>query len=248
MNVLKSVVLPMLLLLSLMLVGCGADAPVTDDAQEDKALSLARLTEYMPMDEAQADALLSHLASLGYSGRVLLAYPATDEEGREYYHIWIGEQTLDVYLDATVQVLAVARGGIALWGELPDVESAEGAPKEKSTDAEQGADEPAPTEQKDGAKEALTVRLHEATECVGRGEMASVIAYGEVGVTYRIEVHYASGVSSAQGLEPQTADEAGRLAWEWRVSANTRPGDFYILILRDDGKSDALRIPFSVLE
>jgi len=55
-------------------------------------------------------------------------------------------------------------------------------------------------------------------------------------------------VSTAKALSPQTADEDGRLVWEWTVGAQVKPGTYKIVIVRTDDERDSVTLPFEVVE
>lgn len=45
-----------------------------------------------------------------------------------------------------------------------------------------------------------------------------------------IEVDYASGVSTAQGLTPKTSSSSGSVSWTWKVGGRTTPGTWPITV------------------
>jgi micrococcal nuclease len=51
------------------------------------------------------------------------------------------------------------------------------------------------------------------------------------GTRCTIAVTYRTGVSSANGLEPKTADAAGAVAWSWTVGTNTTPGSWPVKVV-----------------
>ena len=82
------------------------------------------------------------------------------------------------------------------------------------------------------------------TETVSPGGKASLTIRGKPGVTYTIRVRYPSGVSTAKGLEPKTADEAGLVTWEWRVGTRTKAGRHGIEV---SGGGETLTLSFSTI-
>ena len=76
----------------------------------------------------------------------------------------------------------------------------------------------------------------ECTETVKRGNIATVRILGDPGETYGIDVHLKSGISKSAALGDKIADEKGVVEWEWRVSGNTTPGHYAIIIHREDSE------------
>lgn len=206
-------------LLSLLLVSC-APAPSASQEGDTRAASVERLCEESGLTDVQAGELLDLLAELGYTGEVLFAYPATDENDAAYYHIWIGEQTVDAYLDTRGEVISVRQNGVVRYEngaavpealptdtdaeiDMPEEDLPEDAPSEAEPPPTESAasDEPLeplepgePVEPAEPPVEA-TLSVVKLTDTVAVGEDAWLEAYGRAGETYRIEVHYKSGIS-----------------------------------------------------
>lgn len=81
------------------------------------------------------------------------------------------------------------------------------------------------------------LRLVSLTEQVPRGQTASITVCGTPYATYRIEVYYATTVSTAKGLEPKTANADGTVTWQWKVGTRTKSGSHRIVIRGSDGES-----------
>ncbi len=248
-----SLVWILIIVLPVLTISCArAPSPTESDA---RTASVARLREESGVTEAQAGKLLELLNELGYTGEVMFAYPATDKEDAAYYHIWIGEQTVDVYLNARGEVTSVRQNGVARYenGALPPPDETGGEAGAAADSPDMGsADEPPETEQpsveptEPPVEETLSaVRL---TDTVEAGDDAWVETYGRPGETYRIEVHYLSGISKARGLAAQTAAEDGYLYWSWTVSRRTTPGEYFIAVVRENDERDRIEVPFSVTE
>ena len=253
----------------LSLVSCSFAGSAAKDV---RAVSVARLCEQTELNEDRANELLDLLESLAYTGEVLFAYPATDDEGEEYYHVWIGEQTVDVYVAEDGGVHAVRSRDIWLYGEAADgadtptppppqeteapeepqqpqeVTSQEEPGQPQQSSAPEEPEEPEESEQPDLPPVEATLSAVILTDTVAQGDKASLEAYGCAGEQYRIEVHYKSGVSAASGLEEQTAAEDGRLLWTWTVGVRTEPGDYYVRVVRVSDERDAVETPFTVVE
>lgn len=89
---------------------------------------------------------------------------------------------------------------------------------------------------------ASSIILLSVTETVKRGSEASLTIRGKPGVTYSIQVFYATTESTAKGLEPKIADENGFVTWRWRVGSRTKAGSHKIQI---SGDGDVLTLSFT---
>ena len=233
----KRLILSLILLIALVLVACTPQSTPPDDEVEPDvhAISVERLCEAMDMDQTHAAALLDLFAQMDFEGEVLFAYHATDDNDEAYYHIWIGERTVDVYMKEDDTVAAVQSGGILLYGTVPHPSE----PPAKGDDPpfEDDPNEPPVT---------LTLTLESHTASVEAGCDGRVSVFGQAGVEYKIKVYYASGVSTAKALAPKVAAEDGSLVWEWTVSSRTKPGTYKIIVVRTDDERDMITLPFEV--
>src|SRR5262249_3054921 len=73
---------------------------------------------------------------------------------------------------------------------------------------------------------ALTVQIVSVTSLVRRNSNATLVVQTAPGAQCAITVTYRSGPSTAAGLDPKTADGAGRVGWTWPVGGNTTPGSW----------------------
>ncbi|MBO5898043.1 MAG: hypothetical protein J6R04_03435 [Clostridia bacterium] len=203
------------------LVACSPQTPPPTKATRE--VSVERLCETMHLTERMAEDVLALLGALGLDGEVMYAYPLADEDGNEYHRVWIGEDTVDVEISPYGAVTSVRRSGIAVWGV-----SEETRPETPS---------------------AVTVPLGivDVTDRVVQGDTARIELTAQVGVEYRIEVHYKSGISTAKGLEARMPYPNGRLVWEWKVNSRVTPGDYRIRVVRVDDESDAVETLLSVV-
>lgn len=233
----KRLILSLILLIALVLVACTPQwTPPDDEVEPDvHAISVERLCEAMDMDKPHAAALLDLLAQMDFEGEVLFAYHATDDNDEAYYHIWIGERTVDVYMKEDDTVAAVQSGGILLYGTVPH--PSEPPAKGEDPPFEDDPNEPPVT---------LTLTLESHTASVEAGCDGRVSVFGQAGVEYKIKVYYASGVSTAKALSPKVAAEDGSLIWEWTVSSRTKPGTYKIIVVRADDERDMITLPFEV--
>ncbi len=212
----------LVLLLLFAFIGCRPKSEPPTPPSDSTAISCERLQSAMNLTAVQAEALLDLLAQMEFEGEILFVYPAEREDGVPYFHLWIGEQSVDVYLDETGAVAAVAQSGVLLYGAIP----------------------PPPTE---ASPPPASVTVTDYTNELHAGERGYVRAVGTPGISYSIHVYYAGGPSTAKGLEPRIAAEDGTLLWEWSVSRTVKPEDYHIVIFATDDEADRLTLPFSVL-
>jgi hypothetical protein len=76
----------------------------------------------------------------------------------------------------------------------------------------------------------LAVKLTKRTASVARNATASVTIKTTKGAECGIDVQYGSGSSTAQGLEPKSANSKGAITWKWLVGRNTSKGSVPIVI------------------
>lgn len=236
----------------LLMTAC-TPAPTEPSDEDTRAASIVRMCEQAGLSVGQAKELLDVLKTLGYTGEVLFAYPAIDEDDAEYLHVWIGERTVDVYYAADGHIRLIKQSGILLYGDeqVPSDESGKAPTKPN----EREPDEPVPSEQPTEPSEPTepeqppaetTLTLDDMSAQVMAGGEAHVRVYGRAGEQYRITVYLKSGASTAKGLEDKTPDAEGLITWEWNVSSRTTPGDYRIVIERISDERDALELPFTI--
>lgn len=80
---------------------------------------------------------------------------------------------------------------------------------------------------------------------ISGGETGTVTIQGKPNTSYSIKVYYKSGPSSAKALADQVSDADGFVTWTWKVSKNTKPGDFKIIV---SGGGEMVEVPFTVLD
>ncbi len=229
------------LLILLLLSACAPQSAPSDEPEVDvHAVSVERLCEAMDMDEVHAAALLDLLAQMEFAGEVLYVYSATDDNDEAYFHIWIGERTVDVYMKADGTAAAVQSSGILLYGKPPTPSE----PPAKDDPPKQ--DDPPVDDDPEAPPVTLTLTLDSHTASVQAGGKGRVSVFGQAGAEYKIKVYYASGPSSAKALSPQAAAEDGSLVWEWTVSSRTKAGVYKIEVIRVDDTRDMLTLPFEV--
>jgi hypothetical protein len=85
------------------------------------------------------------------------------------------------------------------------------------------------------------------TSSVCNGCIAKVSVKTAAGAECTIDVEYASGPSTAAGLDPKNANSLGNVTWSWRVGSNTTPGTWPILIECSKGdRTGSLELRFKV--
>lgn len=82
-------------------------------------------------------------------------------------------------------------------------------------------------------------------ETITGGETGTVTVQGKPHTVYYIQVYYKSGPSSAKGLEDKLSNADGFVTWTWKVSKNTKPGDYKIVVT--DGEETA-EVSYSILD
>lgn len=87
---------------------------------------------------------------------------------------------------------------------------------------------PPPTGDKENGEK--TLKIISLTTPLQAGKKATLVACGVAGEVYDISVRYASGESTAQGLEPQIADPNGELRWSFRVAARVAAGEYPVTV------------------
>ena len=81
------------------------------------------------------------------------------------------------------------------------------------------------------------------TSPVARNEHATVTVRGLPNTEYTIDVHYPSGVSTADGLEKKKSDADGIVSWTWHIGGRTSQRNHYLII---QGSGASLRVDFTV--
>ena len=76
----------------------------------------------------------------------------------------------------------------------------------------------------------LAVKVTKRTASVARNARASVTIKTTNGAECGIDVQYASGSSTADGLEPKTTNASGAITWKWVVARDVKKGGVPIVI------------------
>ena len=91
---------------------------------------------------------------------------------------------------------------------------------------------------------ATMARLVSVTSPVARNAHATLVAHVAPARRCSITVHYKSGPSQAQGLNPKRPFH-GRVSWTWMVGGNTTLGKWPITV--DCGSAGSFRTHFKVI-
>jgi hypothetical protein len=76
----------------------------------------------------------------------------------------------------------------------------------------------------------LAVKVTKRTASVGRNARASVTVKTTKGAECGIDVQYASGSATADGLEPKTTNASGVITWKWVVARDVKKATVPIVI------------------
>jgi hypothetical protein len=76
----------------------------------------------------------------------------------------------------------------------------------------------------------LAVKVTKRTVSVARNARASVTIKTAKGAECGIDVQYASGSSTADGLEPKSTNASGVITWKWVVARDVKKGSVPIVI------------------
>ena len=203
----------------------GCDKSSSNDKNElDNSLSMV-MTE-MDLNESEAFEVLEILCDLGLDSEIEYIYPA-EADGENFYKVWYGLHLMKVYLK-NGKVEKVVKNQKQLYPPNPtDEKEANGAQISTST--------PSSGE--------LDVSVISITSPLKPGSQATLEIQGKPNTEYDITVKYASGASTASGLEPKTADSDGKVSWSWKVGSQVKAG-IYTATITSGGKS--LTVEFEV--
>jgi len=95
------------------------------------------------------------------------------------------------------------------------------------------------------AAQTSNINITSITETVSQNANATISIQAQSNTAYSIYVYYASGASTAKGLESKVTDQDGKASWTWKVGGNTTPGTYEIII--SDG-NQTQKTYFTVVE
>ena len=221
-----------LILCACLLLGGCADADESAvSLQATTEASLGILIDQLGMDEVSAIDLLAQLRRAGYTEHIRMAFVGEDENS---FRLWLQSCALDVELGQDGLVAAIRdgervylpaeNGGDSTQNNSETVENSVDNADNPVENPQGAVDNPAPT------PENSVLCLISLTSPIQAGNKVTLVARGKPGVEYDISVRYASGESTAQGLEPQVAAQDGTLQWTFRVASRVAPGEYPVSV------------------
>ncbi|MBQ7319441.1 MAG: hypothetical protein IJW97_04620 [Clostridia bacterium] len=260
-----------LLAVALLLVGCnpGAAEPAEPSPV---AAAISLLCEKTDMSEASAVDVLAHMHRAGLSTEIRMAFPAESREGAPIYRIWTPDSAVDVALDEQGLVVLLQNGDEVYYSAPPkpvtptDEPSVPDQAGNNTSDAAQDVPNsgndgdndnndniPAPTpsgspdgESSDqGDATETKLRVLSLTSPIAAGKQATLKAVGLPNTEYAISVRYASGESTAKGLENATTDAQGNVSWTFRVASRVAAGRYPVTVT---GGGESVSVILTVLD
>ncbi len=272
MRYLRLRVLPLLLaaLLLCSLCACldGEDT-APSPLSEQEALSLSVLVDQLGLSDICAMDVLVQLRRAGFEENVRMAFVGSDEseDGSQTYRIWLESASVDVVVGADGLVCRLHSGDKVFYVQelsntapiIPPVSNdpqtgkpAEPTPNDPTPPVDNPVENPdnltppQPNTPPDaGETVEKTLKIVSLTTPIEAGKKATLVAHGMAGEEYDISVRYASGESSAQGLEPQLADEDGVLIWTFRVASRVAAGEYPVTVI---GGGETVTVTLVVVE
>ena len=216
----------------LSLPACQTTAANASPLSDQTQASLEILIDQLQLDEFSAIDILARLRRAGYTESVRMAF-ATEEQNT--YRVWLQSAALDVTLDENGMVASIRDGEKELYAAEPqgskdtsNIPQSPDEPVENPVDSVENLDKSDDLPVENSSSD--TLRLISLTSPIEAGKQATLTAQGLPGTEYSIAVRYASGNSTAAGLEPQRADENGRLEGTFRVSSRVAAGEYPVTV------------------
>jgi hypothetical protein len=187
------------------------------------------------MSEASAVDVLAQMHRAGLSTDIRMAFPAEDSQGEPIFRIWTADSAVDVALDEQGLVVLLQNGDRVYYQAENDAPQQNDTPQQTPTD-DTKPQMPSPDAEghpsvDDGDQSAeTTLRIISLTSPIEAGKQATLKAVGLPNTEYAISVRYASGESTAKGLENAVSDENGNVSWTFRVASRVAPGEYPISI------------------
>lgn len=153
---------------------------------------------------------------------IALIYSANSKENKKFE----GESTNNSTVISTEATTAPA-------SEKETLEEITEKPTEKPTKAVSG----------DPTESTTSIYFTDYTDSVEAGSIAFVTIQGKPNTEYSIRVWYDTTASTAEGLKNKISDDYGYVTWEWKVGANTTPGEHNIEV---SGGGDSAETVFNV--
>ena len=188
--------------------------------------SISMVMSEMDLTEDEAFAVLEILCDLGLDAEIEYIY-ADEADGETFYKVWYGLHLMKVYLkDGRVE--RVFKNQKLIYPSAP-------IGSQGSADSSSDPSHPA-----NGELNATVISI---TSPIKSGSSATLEIQGEPNTKYEITVRYASGASTASGLDPKTSDSNGKVSWTWKVGSQVKAG-IYTATVTSGGNS--LTIEFEV--
>lgn len=153
-----------------------------------------------------------------------------DKYGRLLVYLWIGDQMFNEMLleEGLARVAYVIPPNIKYIDQFRDIQqksqkSGKGIWSIENYALEEGFQEKI-------KRSSTKIKIINVTSPIEASHKATLMARVPPGATASIHVKYKSGVSTANGLETKQADSEGMVSWSWKVSPNTSPGIWSIII------------------
>lgn len=87
------------------------------------------------------------------------------------------------------------------------------------------------------------IHLTSITSPISKNKTATLEIIGTPNTEYDISVFYATGESTAKGLEPKMSGDTGKVSWSWKIGASLKPGSYKVVI---SGGGDTLETAIQV--
>lgn len=153
-----------------------------------------------------------------------------DKYGRLLVYLWIDDQMFNEMLleEGLARVAYVIPPNIKYVDQFRDIQ-------QKSQKSAKGIWSIENYALEDGFQDEVTpssknIEIISVTSPIEANHEATLMAKVPPGATASIRVYYKSGASTATGLEDKDADAKGIVNWRWKVSANTKSGNWSITI------------------
>lgn len=194
--------------------------------------SVEKLIKEIGLTEQEADNAFGVLADCGFvTKEISNIFKQTDIKTGEPlgYDVWINLNQYRITFDSSNQIDKITNGYEKVFYENGKVVT------EPVTEVTEQITTIAPTTAKP-TEAATPIQITEYTNVVDAGATAHLTIKGAPNTEYSISVHYASGDSTAAGLETKTSDGDGNVTWEWEVGTNTAKG-VHSITVRGGGNS-----------
>jgi len=216
----KRIICFILIVSSLLLAaGCGKN---TNENKNELEASISLIMSEMELSEDEAFGVLEILCDLGLDAQIEYIY-LTESGGETFYKVWYGLHLMKVYLNEG-KVEKVIKNQVQIYPPINDIEKESASRPSGDTPSTGGATSQTPSL---GDPDITVISM---TSPVKAGSKATIEIQGEPHTEYDITVKYASGASSASGLEPKLSDANGKASWTWKVGSQVKPGRYTITI------------------